>query len=83
MIVADPFPCARVLPDPFPIPSPQCCRRAAKLAVAAIGFDEALAFSLPPHEVRKRWPRALGNCPDCDTPFIGYASLAHYIAGDW
>ena len=34
-------------------------------------------------EVRKRFPRFFGDCPDCGQPFIGYSSLKHYISGDW
>ncbi len=35
-------------------------------------------------EVRKRWPRLMGNCPKgCGYHGIYYASYEHYIAGDW
>lgn len=42
------------------------------------------AMALPVPEVRKRWPRLMGACPKgCGYSGIGYASYAHYIAGDW
>lgn len=45
-------------------------------------FDEA-ARSLPADEVRRRYPRFEGPCPDCGALVIGYASAAHCLAGDW
>lgn len=35
------------------------------------------------HEIRKRWPRGEGQCPDCGGQVIAYASYAHYGYGDW
>ena len=46
-------------------------------------FDEAAARGLSAEEVRKRWPRFYGPCPDCNTTVIHYASTAHYVLGDW
>ncbi len=46
-------------------------------------FDEQAAAGLDADEVRKRWPRFFGNCPDCGEQLIAYASFHHYIAGDW
>lgn len=48
-------------------------------------FDLAVAEAenLSAREVRKRWPRAEGPCPDCGARFIGYASKMHYYWGDW
>jgi len=34
-------------------------------------------------EVRKKYPRFFGQCPDCGAQVIGYASYEHYIMGDW
>lgn len=34
-------------------------------------------------EIRKRWPRFFGNCPDCGQQVIKYASSAHFVWGDW
>jgi hypothetical protein len=48
-----------------------------------VAFDEAAARGLDEHEVRRRWPRFMGTCPDCGCQLIKYASFAHYIAGDW
>lgn len=46
-------------------------------------FDEAAAQSLNHLEVRNRWPRFCGVCPDCKEQVIAYASTAHYVLGDW
>ena len=46
-------------------------------------FDEKEAQRLGAAEVRRRWPRFEGCCPDCGERVIMYASAAHYIAGDW
>jgi hypothetical protein len=46
-------------------------------------FDEAAAKFLTPAEVRKRWPRYDGPCPNCGQRILSYASLSHFICGDW
>lgn len=46
-------------------------------------FDEDAARGMDPYEVRKRWPRYSGPCPNCGQPIVSYASIAHYVAGDW
>lgn len=49
-------------------------------------FDQATADAerLPPHEVRKRWPRLDGECPlGCGYRGIAYASMTHYLYGDY
>lgn len=46
-------------------------------------FDADAAKGLDPVEIRKRWPRFSGECPDCLQRLISYASWMHYIAGDW
>ena len=34
--------------------------------------------------IRERWPRMVGNCPKgCGFHGIAYASMLHYICGDW
>ncbi len=56
-----------------------------------VQFDEEAAKKLfsenpgtPAQEIRKRWPRLSGECPTgCGFNGIGYASLAHYVYGDW
>lgn len=50
---------------------------------APVEFDEKASAGLSSNEVRKRWPRFWGRCPDCGEQLIKYASFAHYIAGDW
>lgn len=38
---------------------------------------------LSAEQVRKRFPRYSGPCPECGKSVIAYASSKHYIAGDW
>lgn len=49
--------------------------------------DPALAFIMGPSttpEIRKRFPRLCGPCPKgCGYDGIAYASMEHYIYGDW
>jgi hypothetical protein len=45
-------------------------------------FDEHEAHGLTSDEVRKRWPRFSGTC-HCGFYGAAYASMAHYICGDW
>lgn len=47
------------------------------------GFDESEAKSCDSYEIRRRWPRFFGDCPDCGVGVIGYASRMHYYMGDW
>lgn len=54
-----------------------------KQALEAVSFDKDAAAGLTAYEVRKRWPRYSGICPECRCPLIGYASTEHYLAGDW
>lgn len=54
-------------------PHPQC----------QVTFDPAAAQKLTVEEIRKRWPRFYGPCPDCGQQMIVYASFSHYIYGDW
>jgi hypothetical protein len=44
----------------------------------AAEFDEVAAVGLSTREVRERWPRVR-----CDRCGIQYASMAHFVAGDW
>lgn len=46
-------------------------------------FDEDAARGLTSSVVRKRWPRFSGVCQTCGFDGIAYASLAHYVQGDW
>jgi hypothetical protein len=48
-----------------------------------VRYDSEQARGLSAHEVRERFPRFYGPCPDCGEVMIGYASFEHYIAGDW
>ncbi len=59
----------------------RCDHRAAS-AFVSIPQDVDL-FSLSESEVRRRFPRYEGPCPDCGEGVIFYASAEHYIAGDW
>lgn len=46
--------------------------------------DEARESNLKAHEIRERWPRLYGRCPlGCGFNGIAYASMAHYLYGDW
>ena len=46
-------------------------------------FDEAAAAGMDTAEVRKKYPRFMGKCPECGEMVILYASFAHYVYGDW
>jgi hypothetical protein len=46
-------------------------------------FDKDAAAGLQPKEVRERWPRGVGPCPDCGDTVIVYANWVHYVYGDW
>lgn len=46
-------------------------------------FNIEEAEGLTSYEVRKRWPRFHGICPDCGQYLILYASFEHYVSGDW
>jgi len=46
-------------------------------------FDGEAARGLDEYEVRRRWPRFMGECPTCHAQVILYASCEHYISGDW
>ncbi len=46
-------------------------------------FDEEAARGVSDAEVRRRWPRFDGVCPDCHGRWIIYASAMHFVMGDW
>jgi len=46
-------------------------------------FDEVASFGLEEKEIRRRWPRFFGICPDCQERVILYANEKHFIRGDW
>jgi len=46
-------------------------------------FDEEAATKLSSIEIREKWPRFFGICPDCGRRLILYASYSHYILGGW
>ncbi len=45
-------------------------------------FDEHLATGMDASYVRKEWPCKRHEC-ECGAVTVAYASMAHYIAGDW
>ncbi len=49
----------------------------------AVEFDLEAAKNLTPREIRMKYPRFDGTCPDCKQHVIIYASHAHYIYGDY
>lgn len=59
--------------------NPDTCPHASII----VTFDPDAAEHLSVEEIRKRWPRFHGTCPDCGCTLIKYASMAHYIYGDW
>ncbi len=46
-------------------------------------YDEEAAKGLSAEEIRKRWPRFHGRCPDCNQMVILYACVDQYIMGDY
>ena len=46
-------------------------------------FDADAAKGLTTYEIRARFPRFEGRCPDCGVSLIYYADYAHYVYGDW
>lgn len=49
-----------------------------------VSFNEEEARDLNSYEIRKRWPRLYGTCPKgCGYKGIAYASMSHYLYGDW
>ncbi len=46
-------------------------------------FDEDEVYGLDAYEIRKKYPRFEGVCPDCGQQVIVYASAAQYILGDY
>lgn len=58
---------------------PDICEH--KSAIPQIEDEELKGLSS--QEVRKRYPRFSGKCPDCGCQLVAYASWMHYLAGDW
>jgi len=52
-------------------------------ASCRVEFDKEAAEGLDEYEIRKRWPRFEGICPDCGAQLILYASPEHFVLGDW
>ncbi|MDB4278016.1 hypothetical protein N9917_00140 [Deltaproteobacteria bacterium] len=46
-------------------------------------FDEEDAKGMSALEIKKKYPRFMGSCPECGGNVILYASFMHYINGDW
>ena len=68
--------------DPYRTP-PECDHGVVFNATEWSQLGEA-GTDVPPIEVRRRWPRLEGECPlGCGYRGIAYASMLHYLAGDW
>ena len=50
---------------------------------APVEYDSDAAKTMDSYAIRSRFPRFDGKCPDCGCQLIKYASMEHYIAGDW
>lgn len=50
-----------------------------------VTYDRSqISAGAPAHEVRKKYPRLDGTCPlGCGYVGIAYASMEHYVMGDW
>jgi len=48
-----------------------------------VEFDQEAAKGLDEHEIKERWPRFDGVCPDCGASLILYASPEHQTMGGW
>ena len=49
-----------------------------------ITFDEKVAKGMSTHDISQKYPRLFGWCPKgCGFRGIAYASMAHYVYGDW
>lgn len=46
-------------------------------------YDSVAAKLMTSNQIRTTFPRFSGICPDCGYQGILYASMEHYIAGDW
>ena len=46
-------------------------------------FDSEMAKHCSAETVRELWPRLDGQCRKYSYCGIAYASMAHYVAGDW
>lgn len=51
-------------------------------AVAPVVDHEQLS-GMSAEEVRSKFPRFCGTCPQCGETVIAYASFEHFVAGDW
>jgi adenine C2-methylase RlmN of 23S rRNA A2503 and tRNA A37 len=45
--------------------------------------EEANTYNYTRYEIRQKWPRLDGKCEKCGYEGIAYASMAHFIYGDW
>ena len=48
-----------------------------------VDFDKEKASNMTVGELRDKYPRFHGKCPDCGCDLIKYASIEHYLMGDW
>lgn len=46
-------------------------------------YRDADFENLSASEIKQKFPRFFGQCPDCGEQVILYSSTLHYIAGDW
>lgn len=71
-------PCAGGVPIETPDPYNGCDHG------VTFDLEAAQRLNLSSWEVQRRWPRLWGRCPKgCGYVGIAYASMAHYIYGDW
>lgn len=66
-------------PSTDPITGLSVCGHASVMPT----IKDADLGALSPHEVRAKYPRFMGACPSCGEQVILYASLLHYVAGDY
>lgn len=68
-----------LLGHPYRTPDPDLCEHGI-----TFDEDEAKSSKHTSNEIRQRWPRLFGECSlGCGYHGIYYASLAHFIYGDW
>jgi hypothetical protein len=69
------------LPEPMPGPLRKADECGHTLHMPIFNQEEAKNLSVA--EIRRRWPRFFGTCEMCKENVIMYASLEHYVYGDW
>lgn len=59
------------------------CPHAPLMARMAHYPPDKEMLALSADVIRQQFPRISDTCPDCGTTMIAYASMAHYLAGDY